>query len=74
VRTFDYHDAAELTRDLIRYGRQSPRYLILPWWPLDLDPMPAVQKAGFRVRVVHQTFRRDGRVSFTIYQLDPPAP
>ena len=74
VRTFYYSDGPELARDLVLHGRESPRYIILPWWPLDLDPQPAVQQAGFRLRAVHQSFRRDGQVSFTVFQLDPPAP
>jgi hypothetical protein len=71
VQTFYYNDSSALTRDLTLHGRQSPRYLVIPWWPLDLDPRPAVQQAGFTMQAVHQSFRRDGQVSITIYQLDP---
>jgi 4-amino-4-deoxy-L-arabinose transferase-like glycosyltransferase len=70
VQTFYYPTSSDLTHDLVLHGRQSPHYLVIPWWPLDLDPMLAVQQAGFILRTVHQSFRRDGRVSLTIYQLE----
>lgn len=74
VQTFYYDDGGTLTRDLLLHGRQSPRYLVIPWWPLDLDPRPAVEQAGFTMQMVHQSFRRDGLVSLTIYRLDAAPP
>ena len=69
TQTFYYNDGLDLTHDLVLHGRQTPRYIVIPWWPLDLDPWAAARQAGFSMRVVHQSFRRDGLVSFTIYQL-----
>ena len=69
VQTFYYPAGRDLTNDLSLHGRQSPRFLIVPAWARDLDPAPAVRQAGFTMRVVHQSFRRDGQVSLTIYQL-----
>ncbi len=74
VLTRYYKDGSDLTRDLVLHGRQSPRYLVIPWWPLDIDPQPAVRQAGFTMRVAHQSFRRDGQVSLTIFQLEAAPP
>ncbi len=71
VRTYYYPDGPTLTRDLRRYGRKSPRYLVIPWWGKDLDPCLAVARAGFSLRVIHRSYRRDGAVSITLYRLDP---
>jgi 4-amino-4-deoxy-L-arabinose transferase-like glycosyltransferase len=71
VRTFYYPDGQALTRDLTLHGHRSPRYLVVPSWARDLNPRAAAQLAGYSLRRVHQSFRRDGLVSFTIYQLDP---
>jgi hypothetical protein len=71
VQTFYYAQGRDLTLDLIAHGRQSPRFLIVPSWAHDLDPIPAVRQAGFTMRLAHQSFRRDGLVSLTIYQLVP---
>ena len=71
VRTYYYPDGPALTRDLLRYGRKSPHYLVIPWWGRDLDPCPAAARAGFNLRVVHRSYRRDGVVSITLYRLDP---
>ncbi len=70
VETFYYPNAAALRQDLVLHGHASPRYLIIPWWPTDFDPKPAVEQAGYSLRLVHLSFRRDGAVSFTIYQLE----
>jgi 4-amino-4-deoxy-L-arabinose transferase-like glycosyltransferase len=71
VRTFWFADGAALRRDLIRYGRRGPHYLVMPWWATDIDPQPAAAQAGYTLRPIHRSFRRDGVVSFTIYQIDP---
>ena len=70
VKTFYYPDAHALTQDLVLNGHKAPRYLVMPWWARDLDPGPAVRQAGYAMRPVHRSFRRDGVVSFTVYQLD----
>jgi 4-amino-4-deoxy-L-arabinose transferase-like glycosyltransferase len=70
VETFYYPDAQTLTRDLVFNGRRAPRFIVIPWWAKDLDPGPAVRQAGYAMRPLHRSFRRDGAVSFTVYQLD----
>jgi 4-amino-4-deoxy-L-arabinose transferase-like glycosyltransferase len=70
VETLYYPDAQTLARDLALNGCKRPHYLAWPWWAQDLDPRPVVAQAGFALRPVHQSFRRDGVVSLTIYQVE----
>src|SRR5579859_1100666 len=69
--TFYYPSGDVLERDLALHGRQSPRYLVIPAWANDLDSATAVRHAGYALWPVHQSFRRDGQVSFTIFRLEP---
>ena len=46
-------------------------YLVVPWWAGDIDPRPALVQAGYGLRAIHRSFRRDGAVSVTLYQLEP---
>jgi hypothetical protein len=34
----------------------------------------AIEEAGFTTEVIQQTHRRDGTLSFTLYQIKPSAP
>jgi 4-amino-4-deoxy-L-arabinose transferase-like glycosyltransferase len=60
-----------LTTDLLAFGRKSPRYLVTPSWEAEAEVRAAAALAGFEFVPVHQTHRRDGTVSFVVYQLAP---
>ncbi len=60
-----------LTTDLRAFGHKSPRYLVAPSWEADAEVRAAAAQAGFEFVPVHKTHRRDGTVSFVVYQLVP---
>lgn len=63
-----------LTTDLQSFGRTSPRYLVVPSWEADTEMRAAALRAGFEFAARHTTLRRDGSISFTLYQLVPVTP
>lgn len=63
-----------LTTDLQSFGRTSPRYLVVPSWEADTEMRAAADQAGFQFTPLHTTTRRDGSISFTLYQLVPVMP
>lgn len=65
---------AALADDLRAFGRSSPRYIVAPSWESFTEMQAAIEGAGFAVAIVKQTYRRDGSLSFTLYQIQPPTP
>ncbi len=63
-----------LTTDLLSFGHTSPRYLVVPAWEADTEMRAAAARAGFEFIPLHTTTRRDGSLSFTLYQLTPIGP
>ncbi|MEK7312685.1 MAG: glycosyltransferase family 39 protein [Chloroflexota bacterium] len=63
-----------LADDLRSFGRLSPRYIVAPSWESFSEMQTAIEEAGFTTEVIQQTHRRDGTLSFTLYQIKPSAP
>jgi 4-amino-4-deoxy-L-arabinose transferase-like glycosyltransferase len=63
-----------LATDLLSFGLTSPRYFVVPSWEADSEMRAAAARAGFQFAPLHTTTRRDGSVSFTLYQLVPLTP
>jgi len=60
-----------LTDDLKSFGKQSNRYIVSPEWESFTEMQTAIDAAGFETKVLAQTYRRDGSVAFTLYQIVP---
>lgn len=60
-----------LADDLRAFGRSSPRYIVSPSWESFAEMQAAIEEAGFTVEVIRQARRRDGSLSFTLYQIAP---
>jgi 4-amino-4-deoxy-L-arabinose transferase-like glycosyltransferase len=60
-----------LATDLIARGHQTPSYIVSPSWESFTETQTAIEGAGFIPKVVTQTYRRDGTLSFTLYELVP---
>jgi hypothetical protein len=63
-----------LSDDLRSFGKQSPRYIVSPAWESFTEMQTAIEQAGFQTEVIQQTQRRDGSLSFTLYQIKPINP
>jgi hypothetical protein len=57
--------------DLAAFGTTSPRYLAVPSWEQDAELRAAGVAAGYDFVPRHTSFRRDGSLSLTIYELVP---
>lgn len=60
-----------LADDLRSFGRLSPRYIVAPSWESFSEMQTVIEEAGFTVEVIQQSYRRDGSLSFTLYQIKP---
>jgi 4-amino-4-deoxy-L-arabinose transferase-like glycosyltransferase len=60
-----------LAADLRVFGRRSPRYIVSPSWESFAEMRQAIESAGFKAEAVRQTYRRDGSLSFTVFQIVP---
>lgn len=60
-----------LTDDLKAFGRRSNRYIVSPQWESFSEMQTAIEEAGFETKVLQQTYRRDGSLSFTLYEIVP---
>ncbi len=58
-----------LTDDLRAFGKKSNRYMVSPSWESFDEMQAGIEDAGFKTQVVAQAHRRDGSVSFTLYQI-----
>ncbi len=58
-----------LADDLRAFGATSPRYIVSPAWESFAETKAAIEAAGFTVEPIQTTRRRDGSLSFTLYQL-----
>jgi hypothetical protein len=65
---------AALATDLRSFVRTSPRYLVIPSWEAEAEVRAAAAQAGFDFILLHTTTRRDGSLSFSVYQLAPRPP
>lgn len=60
-----------LTDDLKSFGHTSNRYIVSPEWESFTEMETAIEEAGFGTRVLAQTHRPDGSLSFTVYEIVP---
>ncbi len=60
-----------LANDLSAFGKSSPRYIVSPSWESFAETKTAIEDAGFTVEAIQTTRRRDGSLSFTLYQIKP---
>jgi hypothetical protein len=60
-----------LTDDLRAFGKTSNRYIVSPEWESFTEMQSAIEQAGFQTKVLAQTYRRDGSLSFTLYEIFP---
>jgi 4-amino-4-deoxy-L-arabinose transferase-like glycosyltransferase len=63
-----------LAADLEAFGHTSPRYFVAPSWEADAEMRAAAASAGFDFTPRHDSYRRDGSLSLTVYELSPLAP
>jgi 4-amino-4-deoxy-L-arabinose transferase-like glycosyltransferase len=71
LRLHWYPDLEDLAHDAYVY-RREPRYIAFPSWQ-DASPVrAALSQAGISLEPVYETTRRDGSVSFRLYQLEGP--
>jgi hypothetical protein len=66
-----YPDLEDLALDAALYVRE-PRYIALPSWHDSSDTVAALAAAGVALRPAYQALRRDGTVSFRLFQLVGP--
>jgi 4-amino-4-deoxy-L-arabinose transferase-like glycosyltransferase len=60
--------------DLQAFGSKSPRYLVVPSWEQDSELRAAAAGAGYTFVARHYSYRRDGSLSLTVYELAPTHP
>ena len=60
-----------LADDLRAFGTASPRYIVSPSWESFAETKAAIEAAGFTLEPIQTTPRRDGSLSFTLYQIKP---
>jgi hypothetical protein len=65
---------AALATDLRAFGHTSPRYLAVPSWEQDAELRGAAASAGFEFVPRHHSYRRDGSLALTVYELTPRYP
>jgi hypothetical protein len=63
-----------LATDLAAFGHRSPRYFVVPSWEPDGEMRAAAARAGFAFVPRHESYRRDGSLSLTVYALTPAGP
>lgn len=66
-----FPDAAGFEKDLVNAPPGHALYLAAPWWVTTDDLAQAANQAGKHLKVVHQSYRRDGVVSVTVYKVEP---
>ena len=66
-----YPDLADLVEDAQLYVRE-PRYIAFPSWRSSTATIAALTGAGVALAPILETYRRDGSVSFQLYQLAGP--
>jgi hypothetical protein len=60
-----------LVQDVLVFGKNEPRYVTFPAWESSARVEHALAKAGYKLEPVLTTLRRDGTISFTLYQIQP---
>jgi hypothetical protein len=66
-----FPDMTALDKYFAEGSPDHPQYLVAPWWAASGDLRSAAERAGKQLAVVHESYRRDGIVSITIYQIVP---
>jgi hypothetical protein len=66
---FQWYDAPQQLAD---HAAQvtGPRYLVAPSWKSITEEKVALGMKGLSLHVIYRTYRRDGSVSFTVYQVE----
>jgi 4-amino-4-deoxy-L-arabinose transferase-like glycosyltransferase len=60
-----------LARDVQAFGVDPPRYITFPSWESSARAERALADVGYGLKPVLATTRRDGTLSFTLYQIQP---
>lgn len=60
-----------LADDLRAFGNQTPRYIVSPSWESFAETRAAIESVGFEAVPIKEMYRRDGGLSFTLYQIKP---
>ncbi|MBN1810964.1 MAG: glycosyltransferase family 39 protein [Anaerolineae bacterium] len=60
---------AWLAQDVRAFGAQDPRYIAFPAWESSARVEQALAEVGYGLSPVLTTTRRDGNLSFTVYQI-----
>jgi hypothetical protein len=71
LRLHWYPDTADLAHDATVY-RREPRYIAFPSFRDGEPARAALAAAGVELEPVFETLRRDGTISFRLYQLEGP--
>jgi hypothetical protein len=71
LRLHWYPDLEDLSHDAYVY-RREPRYIAFPSWQDGAAAEAALVDAGIHLTPTFETTRRDGSVSFRLYQLEGP--
>jgi hypothetical protein len=64
-------DTDSIQKDLKAFGKKSPRYIVMPSWVSFTEVQTAIESANFKLITLQTTTRRDGSLSFTLYQIIP---
>ena len=64
-------DTVSIQKDLKAFGKKSPRYIVAPSWVSFAEVQTAIESANFKPEKIQTTTRRDGSLSFTLYQIIP---
>ena len=62
---------AALATDLIAHGANSRRYIVSPGWESFSEFETAIAASGYETQVQLTTYDRDGRRSFSVYEIVP---
>jgi hypothetical protein len=60
-----------LARDVQAFGADPPRYITFPSWESSARAERALAEVGYGLKPVLATTRRDGALSFMLYQIQP---
>jgi 4-amino-4-deoxy-L-arabinose transferase-like glycosyltransferase len=66
-----FPDMATFERNLAEAPAGRSLYLVAPWWAPADEARHAAERAGRHLTAVHESYRRDGVVSVTVYEISP---
>ncbi|MEP7356840.1 MAG: hypothetical protein ABI847_06335, partial [Anaerolineales bacterium] len=66
-----FPDLPTWQRNLTEAPAGKSLYLVAPWWAPTAEARQAVEEAGKHLIAVHESYRRDGIVSVTVFEIEP---